>query len=165
MLPEGWRLPTLPLLNGEAGQLRGEQIRWPVRAVPDRHTGPLRLGVIAEPGWQAPDDTVLAPGSTAVLAFEYQAPVTGQVRFHSDHPAVRGLLMDRACSGDSEQWQRGQNADWPVTAGERLCVRVPVRFDGQPTRIPVTATTLPHNGPAGFVMTPQQSAVKILPGS
>ncbi|WP_421710730.1 hypothetical protein [Alcanivorax sp.] len=64
----------------------------------------------------------------------------GQVRFHSDHPAVRGLLMDRACSGDSEQWQRGQNADWPVAAGERLCVRVPVRFDGQPTRIPVTAT-------------------------
>ncbi len=165
VLPEEWRLPTLPLLNGEPGQLRGEQIRWPVRAVPDRHTGSLRLGVIAEPGWQAPDDTVLAPGSTAVLAFEYQAPVTGQVRFHSDHPAVRGLLMDRACSGDSEQWQRGQNADWPVTAGERLCVRVPVRFDGQPTRIPVTATTLPLNGPAGFVMTPQQSAVKILPGS
>ena len=131
----------------------------------DRHSGPLPLGLIAEPGWQAPDDTVLAPGSIAVLTFEYRAPVTGQVQFHSDHPAVRGLLMDRACSGDSEQWQSGQNAGWPVTAGERLCVRVPVRFDGKATRIPVTATTLPQQAPAGFVMMPQQTSVKILPGS
>jgi len=164
-LPQGWSLPVLPSLNGKPGRRHGNQVRWQVTASADRHSGPLPLGLIAEPGWQAPDDTILPPGSTAVLAFEYRAPVTGQVQFHSDHPAVRGLLMDRACSGDSEQWQSGQNAGWPVTAGERLCVRVPVRFDGQPARIPVTATTLPDNAPAGFMITPQQTSVKILPGS
>lgn len=164
-LPEGQQLPELPSLNGEPGQRHGHQVRWPLLATADRHSGPLPLGLIAEPGWQAPDDTVLAPGGTAVLAFEYRAPVTGQVQFHSDHPAVRGLLMDRACSGDSEQWQSGQNAGWTVMAGERLCVRVPVRFGGQATRIPVTATTLPHNAPTGFIIAPQQTSVKILPGS
>jgi hypothetical protein len=164
-LPQGWSLPVLPSLNGKPGRRHGNQVRWQVTASADRHSGPLPVGLIAEPGWQAPDDTALAPGSTAVLAFEYRAPVSGQVQFHSDHPAVRGLLMDRACSGDSEQWQSGQNAGWPVTAGERLCVRVPVRFDGQAARIPVTATTLPDNAPAGFMITPQQTSVKILPGS
>lgn len=164
-VPEGWSLPVLPALNGKPGQRHGNQLRWQLTASADRHSGPLPVGLIAEPVWQAPADTALAPGSTAVLAFEYQAPVTGQVQFHSAHPAVRGLLMDRACSGDSEQWQSGQNAGWPVTAGERLCVRVPVRFDGQPARIPVTATTLPDNAPTGFMITPQQTSVKILPGS
>ena len=165
MLPEGWLLPALPALNGEPGHRHGNQIRWQLTASADRHSGPLPVGLIAEPSWQAPADTALLPGSTAVLAFEYQAPVTGQVQFHSDHPAVRGLLMDRSCSGDSEQWQSGQNAGWPVSAGERLCVRVPVRFDGRATRIPVTATTLPHNTPADFIIAPQQTSVKILPGS
>ena len=164
-LPEGLLLPVAPSLHGVPGQRHGNQIRWPLRASADRHSGPLPVGLIAAPGWQAPADTVLQAGSTAVLTFEYRAPVAGQVQFHSDHPAVRGLLMDRSCSGDSEQWQSGQNAGWPVAAGERLCVRVPVRFDGQPTRIPVTATSLPQQAPPGFVIAPQQTSVKILPGS
>lgn len=164
-LPEGLLLPVLPSLHGEPGERRGNQIRWSLQASADRHSGPLPVGLIAAPGWQSPDDTALAAGSTAVLAFEYQAPVAGQVQFHSEHPAVHGLLMDRSCSGDSEQWQSGQSVGWSVAAGERLCVRVPVRFDGQPTRISVTATTLPQNAPKGFVILPQQASVKILPGS
>ncbi len=164
-LPDGWLLPVMPSLGGEVGQRQGRSVRWLLQAMADHHSGPLAVGVIARPVWQAPEDAELIPGSTAVLTFEYRASLSGQVQFHSHHPAVKGLLMDRACSGDSEQWQSGQNAGWPVTAGERLCVRVPVRFGGQATRIPVTATTLPHNAPAGFTITPQQTSVKIRPGS
>ena len=162
-LPEHWHVPQLPGLNGQAGEHVGETLRWGLRALPDQHSGPLLLGLVSEPLWRGPDNQHLETGSTAVLRFEYRASLSGQVQFASAHPAVRSLLMDRHCSGNSEQWQSGKSPAWPVTAGERVCVRVPILFQGKGTAISVTATTVAAGAPDGFSLPPQTVTVKILP--
>lgn len=162
-LPERWHVPQLPLLNGQAGEHHEEVLRWDLRALPDQHSGPLSLGLVSDPLWQGPDNQYLETGSTAVLRFEYRASLTGQVQFASAHPAVRSLLMDRHCSGNSEQWQSGKSPAWSVTAGERVCVRVPILFQGKGTAISVTATTVAKGAPEGFTLSPQTVTVKILP--
>ncbi len=162
-LPERWRAPQLPRLNGQAGEHHAETLRWGLRAVPDQHSGPLLLGVVSDPVWQGPNDQLLEAGSTTVLRFEYRASLTGQVQFASGHPAVRSLLMDRDCSGNSEQWQSGKSPAWPVTAGERVCVRVPVMFEGKSTTLSVTATTMATGAPEPFTLSPQAATVKMRP--
>lgn len=162
-LPEPWRAPRIPILNGQAGEQQGSMLRWALRAVPDQHSGPLSLGVVQEPVWQSPENQHLKAGSTAVLRFEYQASLTGQVRFTSSHPTVRSLLMDRHCSGNSEQWQSGKSPAWAVTAGERVCVRVPVLFQGNSAAITVTATTTVAGAPDDFTLPAQAATVKVLP--
>ncbi|WP_197477522.1 hypothetical protein, partial [Alcanivorax sp. HI0044] len=162
-LPERWHVPQLPGLNGQAGKQQGETLRWDLRALPDQHSGPLSLGLVSDPLWQGPDNQHLEAGSTAVLRFEYRASLTGQVQFASAHPAVRSLLMDRHCSGNSEQWQSGKSPAWSVTAGERVCVRVPILFQGKGSAISVTATTVATGAPDGFTLSPQTATVKILP--
>ncbi len=162
-LPERWHAPQLPRLNGQAGEQHARALRWGLRAVPDQHSGPLSLGVVSDPVWQGPDDQRLETGSTTVLRFEYRASLTGQVQFASGHPAVRSLLMDRRCSGNSEQWQSGKSPAWPVTAGERVCVRVPIMFEGNSTTLSVTATTMATGAPEGFRLSPQTARVKMRP--
>lgn len=147
-LANDWSLPFLPPLGHRPGRRRGNTLSWPVQAQPEQHSGPLQLGLVPVPHWQGPANQSLKAGSTSVLTFEYRATVTGQVRFSSDSPVVRNMLMDRQCNGDSEQWQGGGNTAWPVVVGERLCVRIPVSYDGENPQVAVTAQTLPQATPS-----------------
>ncbi|EKF72782.1 hypothetical protein A11A3_16965, partial [Alcanivorax hongdengensis A-11-3] len=141
--PAGWSLPRPPALDGNPGRQQGRQWRWPIRATADQHSGPLNLGWLARPGWQGPADRQLAPGATAVLTFRYQATVSGAVRFGAEPQPAGSLLMDRNCSGDSEEWQASDSPWWPVHAGEQWCVRMPVKMGEQSVRLTVSATTRP----------------------
>lgn len=136
-------------------------IQWHFTARPDQHAGPLMLGVVTQPDWQAPAPQQLEAGATAVLVFTYRASVAGTVRFSTDHRAVRGLLIDRLCSGDSEQWQSDKHVSETVRVGETVCLRVPVFFDGAALSLPITATTLPLDAPLGFSL-PAQTANAVI---
>ncbi len=159
-LPEGYLLPQVPAIQGP-GRRQGGQVAWSLTATPDRHSGPVNLGLVNPPGWQAPAMQQVEAGGTAVITFRYRASLTGEVQFNSDSPAVKGLLMDRACSGDSERWHRGNSPRWSVTAGESLCVRVPVAVASEAADIAVTARTYPANAPDGFQVPAQQAATRV----
>lgn len=162
-VPGNWSLPRRPALGEQPGQVSAGRVKWALQAVADRHSGPLALGVIATPGWQATPVPSLKPGSTAILGFEYRATVTGTVRFDTSSSRVRGLLMDRRCGGDSERWQRGESQGWSVTAGERICVRVPVRVGGDTETVTVTATTTPAGNAGEFAFPVQRASIKMRP--
>ena len=160
-VPEGLLLPRLPDIQGVPGQRKGQTLSWALRAEPDRHSGPLHLGLVRLPVWQAPSRQAVKAGGKAVVTFRYQATLTGEVQFALPGESVSGLLMDRACSGNSERWNSGGNPRWNVTAGEALCVRVPVAIADQPREITVSAQTIPDRAPPGFVLPAQLATTRL----
>ncbi|MQX53413.1 hypothetical protein [Alcanivorax sediminis] len=161
MLPQDLLLAVVPDIQGVKGRRQGRQVSWPLMASPDRHSGPLNLGLLTLPTWQAPPTQRVEAGGKAVVTFRYRATLTGEVQFNSDSKAVSGLLMDRACSGNSERWNSGSSPRWAVKAGEELCVRVPVAVSDQPQSVAVTAMTYPSRAPSGFQLPVQQAETRL----
>ena len=157
------RLPALPVLNRAPAKQQGKQLEWSLTATPDRHSGPLAIGLVTLPQWQGAASQSVPVGGKAVLTFRYHASVSGQVHFTSNSEAVSGLLMDRECSGDSERWQTGSSPGWNVVAGELLCVRVPVAFDGSKRTVTVIARTQPAGAPQGFSLPTQRASTQLNP--
>ncbi|MZR64020.1 hypothetical protein [Alcanivorax sp. DP30] len=160
-LPEKYLLPRVPDIQGVAGQHQGQKVSWPLTAQPDRHSGPLNLALVTMPLWQAPATQRVAAGGKAVVTFRYHATLSGEVRFISETHGVSGLLMDRACSGNSERWNSGSSPRWTVTAGEQLCVRVPVAVADQPLALAVSAETYPAGAPQGFEVPVLQAITRL----
>ncbi len=160
-LPDNWLLPVIPVVQGVAGRTQGRQVSWALKAQPDRHSGPLQLGLVAMPEWRAPGEQRVSPGGKVVLTFRYRATLTGQVQFLGADHKDSGFLMDRACTGDSERWQSGSSPRWAVTAGEELCVRVPVAVADQPLKLTMEALTYPARAAEGFQVPKQQATARI----
>ena len=160
-LPANHLLAQVPVIQDVPGQRQGQQVTWPLVAQPDRHSGPLNLGLVTMPQWQAPATQRVAAGGKAVVTFRYHATLSGQVQFSSQSQGVSGLLMDRACSGNSERWNSGSSPRWPVSAGEQLCVRVPVTVTDQPLAITVTAETYPDGAPSGFQLPSLEAVTRL----
>ncbi|MDX1805204.1 MAG: hypothetical protein R3292_14130, partial [Alcanivorax sp.] len=161
-VPAGWRQSVATSLDGRPGQQQGASWRWPMQANPDQHSGPLMQGWVKRPGWQAPADQSLSPGSTAVLTFHYQATVSGEVQLSRQAGPVHSVLLDRQCTGDSEQWQADSSPWWPVTAGEALCVRVPITVGNRPETVSLQMQTrVPGQG---LPWSPQRASVHLRPG-
>ena len=96
-----------------------------------------------------------------MLTFHYQATVSGEVQLSRLAGPVHSVLLDRQCTGDSEQWQADSSPWWPVSAGEALCVRVPVTVGRKPET--VTLQMQSRVAGQGLPWPAQQATVHLLP--